>query len=74
MKKLLQDWLGLSTMHQEHLAALEALKAHMSAETRVTTVQMATLLDALNLDPSVPDKIDPEEFFSEGGDPQLGSM
>jgi len=74
MKKLLQDWLGLTTMHQEHLAALEALKAHMSAETRVMVVLMADLRDNLNLDPLVPADNKIDDYIPVGGDPQLGGF
>jgi len=74
MKKLLQDWLGLTTMHQEHLAALEALKTHMSTETRTVTAQMANLRDAFGLDPLVPPDMKVEEYIPVGGDPQLGGM
>ena len=78
MKKLLQDWLGLTTIRSEHLAALEELKVHMTAETRVVVVQMGELRSQFNLDPMTPDIVDLDQMIEDlrgaGGDPQMGGL
>jgi len=74
MKKLLQDWLGISKMQVDHLAALESLKEHMTTETNVVVAQVGELRDHFDLDPMVPGKIDINDYRSLGGDPQLGGV